>query len=433
MAQQIANHYPHQRLAIAALVLWSVAIVLVVTFLFDTWPHAWLKDDQREPWFHALVVLVLTLLAFCCNYLHHHVVDARERRAPDPTAPAGEAVPREGLIPRIFGSWLAIIVIFLLPTAVYFGAHTLHSPLPEPAIFVMAVVAIYVAAEHYASLDKQRKNLRWVTEELGKQVFSIQNALGSRDGRHRLYAEYSQFAVGDPAPWEHGHPVHAIVRHLDIDEDWLRAEGWDDYMASQRTTSLVAALRHGGRRRLRIVTALETPLARSPDSDVDTADRFQHFMGLLWHWLALRKLQTEQADFDFRIAIAETPHWVHVVNRKVLQVAGAYPHDLRIRDITLDIGDMAPRVEAWVRDDIETRCANGQRAEACIADTLQTALAQARAPGQSDRLDYAKVLDALGWAAWAAHAETRYGTTVPPAAAHPKFVSLIQTFLTLES
>ncbi len=436
MAPQVArtHPYPYHRLAIASLALWGVAIVLVVTFLFHTWPHDWLKDDQREPWFHALVVVVLTLLAFSCNHLHHHIVEERERRSRerDPATDASKEAENEGLIARIFGSWLAIIIIFLLPTAAYFGAHTLHSPLPEPAIFVMAVVAIYVAAEHYASLDKQRENLRWVTEELGKQVFSIQNALGTRDGRNRIYGEYGQFTVSDPAPWEDRHPVHAIYRYFDIDEDWMRAEGWADYMASRQMTSLVAALRHGDRQRVRIVTSLKPPTASSGDNEIDTADRFYHFIALIWHWLALRKLQAEWNGFDFRIAIAESPHWIHVVNRKVLQIVGEYPHDLRVRDITLDLSDMAPRLEKWMRDEIETLCQQGLSAEAIIGPTLQAAFMEAHKPDEPDTLDWSRVMATLGWEAWAVHATTRYGIEVEPAYAHKKFLSLIEEFVATE-
>lgn len=404
MEQQASRNHTHNRLAIAALALWSMSIVLVLTFLFDTWPHEWLKDDQREPWFHALVVVVLTLLAFFCNNLHHHVVEDRERRSREQkeATDAKAEEPVEGLIPKIFGSWFAIVIIFLLPTAAYFGAHTLHSPLPDPAIFVMAVVAIYVAAEHYASLDKQRENLRWVTEELGKQVFSIQNALGTKDGRNRIYSEYSQFAASDLQLWEERHPVYAIYRYFDIDEDWMRAGDWAEYMGSKQTTSLVAALRHGDRRLVRIVSPLPVPIASSGDDDVAAADRFHNFIGLVWHWLALRKLATENDGFDFRIAIADTPHWVHVVNRKVLQISGDYPHDLRVRDLTLDMSDMAPRLEQWVRDEIEVLCERGQSAQAFIGTVLMTAL-------EPHEFDASKALAKLGWKAWTVHAVTRYG------------------------
>lgn len=434
MELQASSHPTHNRLAIAALALWGLALVLVVTFLFDTWPHDWLKDDQREPWFHAVVVVDLTLLAFFCNHLHHHIVDERAQRererraraeaslepttAPTPprkgkktgeeTAEAEGAGARESIIHKIFGSWIGIVLIFIVPTAVYFGAHTLHSPLPEPAIFVMAVVAIYVAAEHYASLDKQRDNLSWVTEELGKQVSSIQNALGTKDGRHRIYGEYSQRSAVRAEPSDAQRSIHAIYRYFDIDDDWLRADSWDDYLNTRQTTALVAALRSGARQRVRIVSPLQAPVESSGGDEIEAADRFHNFMGLLWHWLALRKLQQMRGDFDFRIAIAQTPHWVHVVNGKVFQIKGDFPHALTVRDLTLEMGDMAPRFAAWVREDVETLCAQGQSAEDFIATVLRNAGAATRQPADGGAIDVGAIMQQLGWRAWHIHAATRY-------------------------
>ncbi|TXI88084.1 MAG: hypothetical protein E6Q40_04080 [Cupriavidus sp.] len=425
MELQASSHPKHNRLAIAALALWSLAIVLVVTFLFDTWPHDWLKDDQREPWFHAVVVIDLTLLAFFCNYLHHHIVDEREQRERErearanasarPTqenaaesAEAEGADTHESIIHKIFGSWIGIVLIFIVPTAAYFGAHTLHSPLPEPAIFVMAVVAIYVAAEHYASLDKQRDNLRWVTEELGKQVSSIQNALGTKDGRHRIYGEYSQRSAVRAEPSDAQRSIHAIYRYFDIDDDWLRADSWDDYLNTKQTTALVAALRNGERQRVRIVSPLQAPVASSGGDEIETADRFHNFMGLLWHWLALRKLQQTRGDFDFRIAIAQTPHWVHVVNGKVFQIKGDFPHALTVRDLTLEMGDMAPRFATWVREEVETLCAQGESAEDFIAAVLRDAAAATRQTADGSADDVGAILRQLGWEAWHIHAATRY-------------------------
>lgn len=421
MEQQtpVADSQTHTRLVIGAVTLWAVSMVLVATFLFDTWPHEWLDDEQREPWFHAIVVVVLTLLAFFCSNLHHHVVHERERRehareAGDGGEPdegsAEKANDSEGFLFRIFGSWWGIAIVFVIPTAAYFGAHTLHSPLPEPAIFVMAVVAIYVAAEHYASLDKQREDLRWVTDELGKQVTSMQNALGARDGRTRIYAAYCQ----PPAPGGHGAPIHAIYRSFDIDEAWLGTGDWAAYLASTQTTSLVGALQSGDRRMVRIVTP---PPASAVRDAIEAADRFHNLIGLLWHWLALHRYQVGGAGFDFRIAIADTPHWVHEVDGKVLQIAGEYPHELRVRDMTFDMGDMAPRFAAWVREDIEALCARGQSAESFLGEALQ--------PGASDS---AALMDRLGWPQWAMHAGTRYGIRQHPDALRPRFQQLIEQF-----
>ncbi|WP_354678625.1 hypothetical protein [Cupriavidus plantarum] len=411
----------HSRLVIGAVTLWTVSMVLVITFLFDTWPHEWLDDEQREPWFHAVVVIVLTLLAFFCSHLHHHVVHERERRAHakdgDEREQKDERETRgEGIVFKVFGSWWGIAIVFVIPTAAYFGAHTLHSPLPEPAIFVMAVVAIYVAAEHYASLDKQREDLRWVTDELGKQVTSMQNALGARDGRTRIYAAYCQ----PPATGGHGGPIHAIYRSFDIDSEWLASGDWAAYMASPQTTSLVGALRSGDRRAVRIVTP---PIASAVRDAVEAADRFHNFIGLLWHWLALHRFQVERAaapeggTFDFRAAIADTPHWVHAVDGKVLQIAGEYPHELRVKDMTFDMGDMAPRFAAWVREEIDTLCARGQDARAYLGTMLDGGATDADA-----------IMERLGWPQWAMHAGTRYGIGQSPEELQPRFRGLIEAF-----
>ncbi|CAG9184634.1 hypothetical protein [Cupriavidus pampae] len=412
----------HRRLVAACLTLWVFSMVLVATFLFDTWPHDWLDDDQRQPWFHALVVVVLTLLAFFSSNLHHHIIHERERK--EKAAADGKAVTDEkdgwkhdddadeGIVFRIFGSWWGIILVFIIPTAAYFGAHTLHHPLPEPAIFVMAVVAIFVAAEHYASLDKQRQDLRWVTDELGKQVTSMQNTLGTRDGRTRIYGEYAQRAPDEP--------IHAIYRSFDIDDDWLKTGDWGHYMASTQTTSLVGALRSGDRHRVRIVSPVRPPAASTDGDQIEAADRFHNLIGLIWHWLVLNRFRAENAGFDFQIAIAETPHWVHVVNDKVFQIVGEYPHELRVKDLTLNMGDLAPRLVTWIRDDIGMLCEKGQPAETFIGAVLQPAQQAAQQP--------APTMEQLGWQAWAMHAATRYGIDQPPPELHRRFEALIHEF-----
>ncbi|WP_321960473.1 hypothetical protein [Paraburkholderia sp. J7] len=333
-----------------------------------------LTDEQEETSFQGVFVLALTFLAF----LMHGLESAGKKEGHGEAATAGTSRLRR---------WAGNPhVRFAVPTLIFFAAMIRRSH-DDAAVFLMAVLAIYVAAEHFVALQQQHATARsilWemsqqaeeikkhtsglgalqtdlkrratevgdVIAELNRQVGSIRNSLGTPYSQRQLYKAYG--VPVDPrraaTPKGYGAGIYAVYRLLDIDGEWLdapRKQKWPLYFdKNPPRETLYSALMRGRRDRVLIITdmplRLVKPWSDASEPDRDRATDFLRFIGLVWHTVVLeqaaRDLQAEhgvRANYDVRVG--DSSNWMHVVDGTVYQLLGKPPGQVYLRDLTLDI------------------------------------------------------------------------------------------------
>jgi hypothetical protein len=137
----------------------------------------------------------------------------------------------------------------------------------EPAVFVMALAAIYVAAEHYSSLEKTKEDIKSQVEQLELHVGQILNADGMNAWREQLYEAYRVAK----------RRIDAVVRYFDIDREWWECyqapDPWEEYKqranADARKSLLLGVLTDPTcRAKIQYVVDLPMP---QPDDAVDPA------------------------------------------------------------------------------------------------------------------------------------------------------------------
>ncbi|MFM0336871.1 hypothetical protein [Paraburkholderia fungorum] len=206
--------------------------------------------------------------------------------------------------------WGAVCLGFL-PALLFFVAMILDGE-HDAAVFAMALAAIYVAAEHYTSLEEQKENLRdqvGVMEDLSHQldsnVKSIVSALGKSNAVVEMYREYGTTArertendararsskqPSLPAQMEltdDDRHIRAIFRECAIDRDWWDQD-WATYCSpanevANEPRTFFNALVKGNRTDVTIVVPYSfrgRPGAYSP---------FSNLIGLIWHCVVLAK------------------------------------------------------------------------------------------------------------------------------------------------
>lgn len=318
---------------------------------------------------------------------------------------------------------LGLTAVWFMPAALFFGGLIQHG-YHDAAAFSIALAAIYVSAEHYSSLEQQRKLVHEQERDLGKikvdterqvlrlgdlnnllaeKVGSIENALGTQHGTDTIYEAYSRrpAAAGGEgvAASSENRDIHAIYRYFTIDRDWWEVSGWDAYRDRAQGT-LYSAMLNGERRKVVIVASLKWPQATGMD--------FGQLMGLIWHWTVLWYVRAKLLEMDatlpveYSIRVARTEQWLHVVGDSVFQIFGKSPEEVKVRSLTFDLKESGSALADWARKELNEVAMRGATAPEFIfarllaADSELTCDANQRlSPNMTDGL-----LSALGIDEW---------------------------------
>jgi hypothetical protein len=205
----------------------------------------------------------------------------RERRAADPVIKdAKQAARKRRRVELTAWSIKVGIALFALIPAWIFSLSMYHAY--EPAVFVMALVAVYVAAEHYGGLVQTEQELHERTEDLMSTMGTVLDADGLNFWRAEIYALYLN------ATWR----IDAVIRNFDIDLEWWKCATerapWDHYvMRSAAKTGEYTLLHVMGASRAKVKFAVDMPLpmrAVSPECpEPEKGKFFRDLLGLAWY------------------------------------------------------------------------------------------------------------------------------------------------------
>ncbi|MGF6873022.1 hypothetical protein [Paraburkholderia sp. MM5477-R1] len=402
-------------------------------------------STQIEGYLQAIYVVLLACLAFLVHAIKRPtgsrsekievkspLVDGRKDQAKGSESPSWESEEHGKPVKVSNGGWFyrlnmlitgpkfCVLVLLIFPSIVFIFATISHGE-PGPAVFVMALVAIYVAAEHYSSLERQgsivlRQEI--ATDRLERQMESLANALGTSYSQRQILDAYSKTEdeVGDSASMR---GIYAIYKYPDIDQEWwtpnLPDDVWRDYFSSAKQT-LFNSIKRGRRTKILLVVTDPPPLVISNDARDEKADKFIKLLGIAWYCVCLHEAAKAVKDADYQIKIATTSNWMHVVDNQVFQLIGTPPDKLSVRDLNFDINVIvtdsqdSDRVAQaakrnlvnWAINDIVRVSERGTSAEEYLGAILMSLFIERKwgADHSIDRKGVEGLLEDLGLEAW---------------------------------
>ncbi|MBK5124974.1 hypothetical protein IQ288_34670 [Burkholderia sp. R-69980] len=312
---------------------------------------------------------------------------------------------------------ICVWVLLIAPTIIFVAATINHGE-QGLAVFVMALVAIYVAAEHYSSLERQGNIVRRqerATDNLERQLGSLSNALGTSYSQQVIFRSYAKTANEMPsAAVQRG--IYAIYKYPDIDSKWWSSDVkdvWEKYFAIKGDT-LFDSIREGRRKKILFVVT-DVPLKLSPKKG-DGGMKFAKFIGLAWYWVCLNEAAKKVEGAEYDIMVANTSNWIHVVDNQVFQLIGTPPDSLRVRDLNFDINVIAydedesvsgaeeagKNLVNWAISNIERLAERGTSAEEYLRSVLMYSFIQRGWEGdhEIDLSGIKSLLPVLGLQAW---------------------------------
>jgi hypothetical protein len=289
----------------------------------------------------------------------------------------------------------SLICLSILPAGIFAVAM---QDAYEPSVFVMALVAIFVAAEHYVGLKETEETVEHVISSVG----ILLNADGMARWKRQLYVEYR----------DSEYRIDAVVRHFDIDMLWWHCNGWADYLerAETNTETLLNVLTHS---KAKVQFVADLPL---PDlgGNGDQAVSFRNLLGLAWNLIVFAEAKQRRGGLPLnkadaylaaprrylRIRISSAPAWMHVVDSSTYQVI---EHgDLTLSSVRrLDSDRMSvagrARLSDWGRRNIRQFAFRGSPGEEYLLSCMRAAALNI-APAKRDLLnvDIRGLLNALG-------------------------------------
>ncbi|WP_156406312.1 hypothetical protein [Hydrogenophaga sp. Root209] len=323
------------------------------------------------------------------------------------------------LVERICCGWWAVGMASFVVVLFAFTMHQAY----QPAVLVMALIAIVVAAEHYSGLKEAVDDLRKVegfTSRLAEDA-------GLSHFEHDVYERYAS-----------AKKIHAVVRMHDIDPVWWSiARGandpWEEYVKDAKRNSepkdataerrnLARALRRdSGELKACFVTDLPMPGSEEwnrrlrPD---DGEPLFGDFLGFAWQWIVLQEVQKTWKRVDCRAWVSRPLCWIHATDRVVFQVLRREP---RSRSAVLVIADrdglsLSAGAEEtyrgmvqWANEEVRRYADRGCTAEDYLLAVLRYAAALASKQGDAGLVasgdataDLRYLLELLGAPAWIA-------------------------------
>ncbi|MCP2092029.1 UNVERIFIED_ORG: hypothetical protein J2Y81_008135 [Paraburkholderia sediminicola] len=419
--------------------------------------HPLRTEDIAGPdvsWLLAVAASALTLLAFFLHIIRAEFLTDRAMGGVTPSEVQGEDPLDEVLKPflsvvdrMVDLGWL--LLLWFLPAGVVFEGMIQHG-YRDAAAFSLALAAIYVAAEHYSSLEQQRKLmhhqkvaieginrstrknleqqqaayeeqaiiaqrqgefLEKLNSSLAEKVGSIENALGTQYGTQKIYDAYARkpataIQQPDKSTSPESRDIHAIYRFFSIDPEWWESADTDSYVAITEGT-LYQSLLAGQRRNVTIVASLEWP-RQSTQGTQEQAEDFERFIGLVWHWTVLCRVQrifgrNSQDAVDISVRVARTEQWLHVVGNDVYQILGRKADSLRVRNLTFDRKESGAALAEWARKEIIGVATRGLSATDYICSRLLAA-APTLTNDRNQEIDFyvtMRLLDSLGMKQWA--------------------------------
>jgi hypothetical protein len=238
----------------------------------------------------------------------------------------------------------------------------------DAAIFMMALLAIFVAAEHLGGLHEQRQLLA----EYRRDLKSLANASGLEHGQKVIYAAYRN---------SEDEVVRAVVRFFDIDREWFDARGdLKAYLANENPETFYNSLQ--GAKGVLFVADLPPPVSKKAVAPVQLGERelakqFNNLLGLAWQWFILQEisaLRPRSSPCMFEIRIASTSNWIHLADEHVYQlIEGRVSRENKVRDLTNDISATDPLYASlldWARREIESTAQRGCSGEEFLCTTI---------------------------------------------------------------
>lgn len=333
----------------------------------------------------SLIVVSLALLWFSTFTLirrHGEWADARAG-GPAPALQARWQLSHGWFKWSIIGTSILPAAIFVLAMA---GAY-------EPAVFVMALAAIYVAAEHYAGLEKTRDDFEHGVTKLERHVGTLLNADGMDAWRTHLYEQYREATTR----------IDAVVRYFDIDREWWQCYAedrpWPEYVrraATQEGLFLNVLANPACRAKVQFVADLpmSMPTVR-PRQDAFSnrqvmANYFRELMGLAWQLTVLAEVEQrrragmvlpcKEGFCYLRIKISSAPSWMHVIDDKTYQIIERQEmSQATVRELHLDIAGAPRRIRLsdWARRNVRNFAFRGTPGQEHLLSTLRSAALKA--------------------------------------------------------
>ena len=334
--------------------------------------------------------------------------------------------------------WLAmppwrLQLVMGLPALMFALAMSSHY---NPAVFAMALAAIFVAAEHFSSIREAKDDLDETQSDLAETRNRLESALarnqksidilldadGLANWRRHVYQAYQR---ADDR-------IDAVIRIFDIDELWWQLGGrWNDYQDKEldldegptlyRALTSKESKAHASPRTDKVLFVGDMALPSSAGVGRERAARFANLLGLTW-WLIVVNAAVRQrkktsgaatpADDRFVVVrIASSASWMHAIDDKIYQVIERpEPHPPSARLLSGAVADepRRQRLAQWAHDDVRRTGRRGCDGEEYVCAVLREA---ALRPGpvqleennqwNDDRIG--EVLRLLGLREWIAH------------------------------
>jgi hypothetical protein len=253
----------------------------------------------------------------------------------------------------------------------------------EPAVFVMALVAIFMATEHYGGLQESRRELEEQTTEIAGQIGAVLNADGLAQWRAEIYGLYKAAH----------RRVDAVIRYFDIDADWWLCAGSDDPWAKYvkfskgNPDSLLDAL-DASKANIQFICDFPMPIDESQSSsETQRADYFRKLLGMAFNLVVFEQVRRDRRPksepgkpepspfFPYaRVIISHAPSWMHVIDDIVYQVIErGSAQDSTVRRLTHGAIDPDARFDMseWARRNVRQFAHRGGRAEEYICAVLR--------------------------------------------------------------
>ncbi|HEY0288500.1 MAG TPA: hypothetical protein VGC62_16070 [Pseudomonas sp.] len=341
------------------------------------------QPPRDQTYFQILNVILISLLWFRCFIATGHYSLWRETSA--------KKERRRDKFKRWFESKFirtTLICLSLLPAMIFMLSMT---EAYQPAVFVMAMVAIFVAAEHYGGLQETEKKLDEDVDKLTDKLETLLNADGLEAWKETLYEDYRKAE----------NRIDAIIRHFDIDESWwkLDKDPWSAYIKASRkkkSNTLLYALGSGSSTAsVQFVSDIDIPTFNAdPDEQLHY---FRALLGLAWQLVVLfeaRNMRDDRSPPDdkakekyLRIKIAPAPFWMHVVDNQVNQIIERVPiNQSTVRKLSSDSDttDEKHPLRDWTRRNIRRTAHRGGLGEEYVCSALSLAAIHNKIPDYAE-------------------------------------------------
>jgi hypothetical protein len=276
----------------------------------------------------------------------------------------------------------------------------------EPAVFVMALVAIYVAAEHYGGLVYTEHELKTRTDELKSTMGTVLDADGLNAWRTEVYDLYGKAT----------RRIDAVIRTFDIDVDWWKCakskDPWHEYSDRCKAGSGEYTLLHvmaKSEAKVQFVVDLPLPPSEMKCSTPEKGKFFEDLLGLAWYVVvfdlafAQRKELREKQEprgrtpASLHVKVARAPSWMHVIDDETVYQLIERPTagTSTVRQLTYSMTDPAAKraLTGWARESVRRFADRGGRAEEYVFSVLRYGALQL---GRGDSSPLEDILNKLG-------------------------------------